>query len=163
MNRQIPMNEATHAELLQFARGTLGFNSPPNIKIETLRARIETAWNKDHITLPEVEAEVPQKGSAPFPVTEAQQPDKRMVRINIAISEDAGGSDAVPVGVEGKVMLIPRGKDVDIPYPYYEVLSHAIMHKYDPSEDGLGMNPVPREVPTYPFQVIGPIPDAVAA
>ncbi len=165
MNRRILMTDATDAELLQFARSTLALNLPPNTKRPKLLARISAAWNQDHINLPVTEeADAPQKGSEPAPVTAEQQaPDKRMVRINIPISEDAGGSDAVPVGVNGSVMLIPRGKDVDVPYSYYEVLTHAIKHVYDVGEDGLGMNPVPREVPTYPFQVIGELPGAVAA
>ena len=154
MNRQIPINQATHAELLQFARNSLGLNLPPNTKMETLRARISAAWAKDYINLAEEVAETPQKGRQPFPQTaEQEEPDRGMVKIKIAITEDAGGADAVPVGVNGKIMLIPRGKEVEIPYAYFEVLEHAIAHKYDPMPDG-GMNPVPREVPTYPFQVI---------
>ena len=74
-----------------------------------------------------------------------------MMRIHVNITEEAGGNEPVPVSVNGKVMLIPRGKDVDVPAEYVEVLQHAISHKYDPLPDG-GMNPVPREVPLYPFQ-----------
>ena len=154
MNREVKIAEATHDQLLKFARETLGFNSPPNIGRETLIARISVAWNKDHITVAQAAAEVSQAGQAPLPQTAEQQaPEKPMVRINIHITEEAGGNEAVPVGVNGRIMLIPRGKDVDIPYTYYEVLKHAVMNKYDPMPDG-GMNPVPREVPTYPFQVI---------
>ncbi|KKK79022.1 hypothetical protein LCGC14_2837670 [marine sediment metagenome] len=154
MNRQVKIAEATHDQLLKFARETLGFNSPPNIGRETLVARISVAWTKDYITVAEAAAEVSQAGPQPLPQTAEQEaPEKPMVRINIHITEEAGGNEAVPVGVNGRIMLIPRGKDVDIPYTYYEVLKHAVMKKYDPMPDG-GMNLVPREVPTYPFQVI---------
>ena len=153
MNRQINIAEANHAELLKFARDTLGLNLPPNTKRETLLAKIGAAWNKDYITAPETpEAEAPQVGPQPQPQTADQDgPGKGMVRINIHITEEAGGNEPVTVGVNGKVMLIPRGKDVDIPESYFEVLQHAISHKYDPLPDG-GMNPDPREVPLYPFQ-----------
>ena len=155
MNRQIPIEQASHAELLQFARDTLGLNLPPNTKVTTLRAKISAAWSKDHINLPVTEAEeTTQVGSDPQPVTAEQQvPNADKVRIKIAITEEAGGNEPVPVGVNGRIMLIPRGKEVDIPVSYFEILEHAIAYKYDPMPEG-GMNPVPREVPMYPFQVI---------
>ena len=68
--------------------------------------------------------------------------------------QDAGGSDDVQVGVNGSVMLVPRGKDVDIPYRYYEALKNAVADKYEMMPDGKSMNPVPRKVPAYPFQVV---------
>ena len=154
MNRQIEIAKATHPELLTFARDTLGLNLPPNTKIETLRARITTAWDKDYITVPEetASAEPQQLGPKPQPATADQKgPKSGKVRIVITVTEEAGGNEPVPVGVNGKVMLIPRGEEVDIPESYFEVLQHAIAHKYDALPDG-GMNPVPREVPLYPFQ-----------
>ena len=153
MNRQVKIAEANHSELLMFARDTLGLNLPPNTKVETLIARITAAWDKEHILVPEAEPEKPkQSGPKPQPVTSAQEePEKAKVRVIIQVTEEAGGADPVPVGVNGKVMLIPRGEEVDIPESYFEVLQHAITHKYEALPDG-GMNPIPRKVPLYPFQ-----------
>lgn len=152
MNRQIDIKEATETQLRDFGRDTLGLNLPPNAKIETLRAKITAAWNKDYILVPGEETESKQEGDAPHPVTDDQMPPKKgLVKIHIQLTEDPGGDEPVPVGVNGKVMLIPRGKDVEVPHAYFEVLSNAIAHKYDPMPGG-GINPVPRAVPLYPFQ-----------
>ena len=163
MNRQIEIAKATHAELLTFARNTLGLNlAPKDTKRDTLIAKIGAAWVKDYILVPEAEAEVSQAGQAPQPQTaEQQEPDREMVRIHIHTTEEAGGNEPVSVGVNGKVMRIPRGEDVDIPYTYYEVLKHAIAKKYDPLPDG-GMSEA-REVPMYPFQVISGLKEAIRA
>ncbi len=154
MNREIKIADATEEELRTFGRGTLGLSLPPNCKIETLRSKIQQAWDKEHILLADPDQpEAPPAGAAPQPVTDEQQPPKRkMVRINIPITEEAGGTEPVPVGVNGSIMLIPRGEDVDVPEPYVEALEHAITHVYDPLPEG-GINPVPRKVPLYPFQV----------
>jgi len=155
MNRQIEIGKATHAELLTFARDTLGFNLPPNTKEETLRARIGAAWNKDHILVAEAVPDEPtQVGDQPRPATADQQaPENDKVRIIVQVTEEAGGNEPVPVGVNGKVMLIPRGEEVDIPRSYFEVLKNAITHKYEAMPGG-GMNPIPRKVPLYPFQLV---------
>lgn len=155
MNRQIAIKDATDNELRQFGRDNMGLTLPPNCKRDTLIAKIKATWNKDYILIAEEEAKQSQDGDAPRPVTDAQQPpERKMVRIHIAVTEDRGGDEAVPVGVNGKVMLIPRGQDCDIPEEYYEVLKNAISYKYEPLPDGKGLNPEPRKVPMYSFQVI---------
>ena len=45
--------------------------------------------------------------------------------------------------------------DLEIPERFFESLAHAVTHKFEALEDG-GMNPIPREVPLYPFQVLVP-------
>lgn len=151
----IPMAEATEAELRTFAQETLGINIKASASLEQVRAKVETAWDRD-IPVAEAAPKPTLAGDQPRPVTDEQGgPKPGKVRINIGIQEEAGGSAPVPVGVNGKIMLIPRGKDVDIPEAYLEALSHAITYKYEPMEDGLGMNPIPREVQLYPFQIIG--------
>jgi hypothetical protein len=103
-------------------------------------------------------------GNQPQPVRKQHLPPLAgKVRINIGIQEEAGGNEPVAVGVNGKIMLIPRGKDVDIPEPYLEALEHAVTFKYDSLPDGMGINPVPREVQLYPFQIRGRVDQAVAA
>lgn len=156
MNRQVKITDATHAELLTFCRETLGLNLPPNTKVSTLEAKLALTWGKDYINIADVDAPgLPAKGSQPLPATAEQHsgPAPGMIRVKLSISEKAGGDEDVQVGVNGSVMLIPRDKEVDIPYKYYEALKHAVAFKYEMLPGG-GMNPVPREVPNYPLQVI---------
>lgn len=156
MNREIKIADATDAQLRAFANGTLGFNLPANTKDTTVLARIKAAWDKDYILVAEesAAADGTQSGDAP-PAPSAikaatdERPEK--VRIIINVTEETGGNDPVVVGVNGKVMLIPRGEEVEIPHPYFEVLKNAVTHKYEQLPDG-GLNPVPREVSLYPFQ-----------
>jgi hypothetical protein len=154
--KTIPIDEATEEELRTFALDTLGIGIKATAKLETVRARVRQAWDKPEIRVDDSEPlskEVPSKAS-PQPVTDAQQaPAEGMVRLILGVTEDAGGADDVQVGVNGKIMLVPRGKEVEIPEPYFESLAHAVTHKYDALPDG-GMNPIPRKVPLYPFQVL---------
>lgn len=148
--RTISIEEASAAELREFAVNTLGLDIHANSKRETILAKIGPVWDKPEITVSEAELESEQVGPTPQPVTAAQQPpEPEKVRIHIAIQEGAGGQDPVPVAVNGKAMAIPRGKDVSIPVPYYEVLRNAVTHKYDVDDNG-SIIPTPREVPLYP-------------
>ena len=154
--KTIPIGEATEDQLRLFARDTLGIDIKLTAKLPTVRARVAAAWDKPEITIAESEPESAQGASkaAPKPVTDEQQgPAEGMVRLILGVTEEAGGNDDVQVGVNGKVMLVPRGREVEIPEPYFEALAHAVTHKYDALPDG-GMNPVPRKVPLYPFQVL---------
>jgi len=156
MNRQVPIGEANATQLRAFAANTLGFTMPGNTKIETIRAKISAAWDKDYILVPEDESPPAfQEGQSPNPVTRDQAPvEPKKVKIIINLTEDVGGDQPVLVGVNGSVMLIPRGKEVDIPLPYFEVLKNAVAHKYEMMPDGQSLNPSPRLVPLYPYQVL---------
>ena len=150
--KTIPIGEATEAELRSFASDTLGIEIHPNAKMETVLAKVGTAWDKPDIQVPDNDPAQTQSGDQPQPVTEAQKaPNAGMVRLIIGVTEDAGGSDPIQLGVNGKIMLVPRGEEVEIPDRYFEVLEHAVMDKYDALPDG-GMNPIPRKVRLYPFQ-----------
>ena len=147
----IPISEASVEQLRKFAQETLGIEMKESVSVEKARAQISKSWDKG-IPIEDAEVESEQIGSAPTPVTDEQKdPGDEMVRINIGVTEDAGGADPIQLGVNGKIMLVPRGQDVDIPQKYFEVLQHAVQNKYESHPDG-GMNPVPREVPLYPYQ-----------
>lgn len=161
---KVPLKEATREQMMQFGQTVLGLSIPGNIGDETLRAKITEVWDKDDIVLP-LAAETPAspEGDPPAPVTEDQQAaaaDKKAaekVTIILQRTEDAGGDEPVPVSVNGKCMLIPRGEEATIPRPYYEVLKNAVTHRYESVKDG-GINPTPRKVPAYPFQVVSGLP-----
>lgn len=157
MSQKIPINEATLAQLREFASTTLGLDIHPNAKHETVLARVQAAWNQDEITLPEEPPETGQAGASPQPVTDAQKPPAEdKVRVILAVTEEPGGEEPVPVGVNGRVMLIPRGKEVEIPRAYFDVLTQAITYRYMPQVDergnDAGLDPTPRKVYLYPFQ-----------
>lgn len=154
--KTIEISEATDEQLREFANLTLGLSMPANTLRETVLSKLSQAWDKTFIfqsdpVHPQASA---QEGDTPAPVTEDQEPPEiPMVRIHINETEESGGRDPVPVGVNGKVMLIPRGKAVDIPETYYKVLNNAISHKFDPLPGG-GIDPNPRTVPLYPHQLV---------
>lgn len=150
--KMIPLAEADEAQLRAFAQDYLGMTFPGNTKADTMRAKIMPAWNKSEIPV-EVpsDAAVDQQEGSPPPAPNGQQHDPTKVRIIVQRTEDAGGDEPVPVGVNGRLMLIPRGEEVSVPYPYFEVLQNAVKHIYDPLPEG-GISNTPRKVPAYPFQ-----------
>jgi len=160
----IPISEATEAQLRTFAQETLGIEVKPSASIDKVRAAVASAWDRDIPVTDDNEDLAPeQQARAPVPVKDEHLlPDEGLVRINIGIQEEAGGNDPVAVGVNGRIMLIPRGRDVDIPERFLEALQHAVTYKYDNLPDGMGINPVPREVQLYPFQIKGRV-DQLAA
>ncbi len=159
--KKLPIAEANEGQLRAFATLVLGQSIKASASLETIRVRVAEAWQKDWIAVDDNEAPdgAVIAGQRPNPVTDEQhkpgmdKEGKRLVRIHINVTEDVAGDRAVQVGVNGKIMLIPRGKNVDIPEPYYHVLTHAIAYKYDALPDG-GINHIPRKVPLYPHQVI---------
>jgi hypothetical protein len=71
----------------------------------------------------------------------------------INITEGNGGSDRVPLGCNGSIMLVDRGVEQDIPLRFFESLKNSVEWRYESLPDG-GINPVPRKVMSYPYQVI---------
>lgn len=165
--QQLPINDALPGQLRDFANSFLGMNLPGNTKPETVLAKIQSAWTNDFILIPidskelphdlvsaEEVSQEPEKAAAPPPPPAGYNgPKEGMIRVLVHASEEKGGSDPIPIGVNGQVMLVPRGKECDIPLPYFEALQNAEQHFYDPLEGG-GVNPVPRVVKLYPYQVI---------
>lgn len=152
--KRVPIDDATEVQLRLFASETLGMDIKDTAKIDTVRARVLAAWDKPEILIADTEAAPEPEASKPA----AKQTEPGMVRLILGVTEEAGGADPVQVGVNGKVMLVPRGKEVEIPLAYFQVLENAVQFKYEPLPDG-GMEPEPRKVPLYPFQRL----DAVAA
>ncbi len=161
--KTVPWDEATLLELKMFAAQVLGMSAHPNIGEATLRAKIRQAYNGDEITImvdesgpkdasqadtPAAPSETPNDGKALRGTSAANDPK---VKITIAEVEGAGGKRPVPVGVNGVVMLVPRGRPVDIPYRYYEVMRHAIKRTYE--QDETTHEVISSDVPSYPMSV----------
>lgn len=81
------------------------------------------------------------------------------VWIQLHESED-DPENLVPVAVNGRNMLIPRGVPCAIPVPYFEVLKHSIRKVAIQGKDQqiIGW----RDVPAYPFSVLQPPRDVAA-
>lgn len=166
--KKIPLAEASEAQLRDFAGRHLGMELPAGAKIETLRSKIRQAWTQPDIhVLDEHTAFVGGRsvslgdgfGSHGFVSNGIEHfmfeaNGRKKVRVILNRSEEAGGSEPVQVGVNGKVMLVPRGEEVEIPVEYFEVLQNAVRHIFDPLKDG-GLSE-PRKVPMYPYQLLPP-------
>lgn len=82
------------------------------------------------------------------PTNENSGAKDRKIRIIIQNQEGAGGSDPVPVGVNGTVILIPREKPVEVPARYVDALMLAQRYEYSQDEQ---QNLIRRKVLQYPF------------
>jgi len=71
--------------------------------------------------------------------------------IRIHESNDEHGADAIPVGINGFMYQIPRGKEVRVPVEVLEVLDNAIQRTYI-AKDGITTGE--RNVPRHAYQVI---------
>lgn len=178
--KQVPIEEASLQQLRAFANNNLGLELAPNCKTDTVLAKIRSAWNQPYVLVPDDDPPVsiepaqlapttaaaptpaPQRGAgAPPPVLD--RPELGKVRIKITREDGPGGADPVPLGVNGKIMVVERDKLSDIPYPYFEALSHAIRKVYEPNQDGNGYNPDPRLVPQYHHNVDSTADEIAAA
>lgn len=156
MSKMIKLKDATDAQLREFATAHLGMSFGADDKTGTIRAAISAAWGKDEIPVAEEGPETAKPSAKKAQRTAGAAPEgkPKKVRLIVNATDDDGGDEAIQLGVNGKLMLVPRGEEVEIPYPYYEVLQNAITHRYEQLRDG-GINPVPRKVPLYPYQVLG--------
>lgn len=68
----------------------------------------------------------------------------------------------VPAAVNGRIWLVPRGIEVDVPLPVVEVLKNSVSNQYRQVEGGNASQPMgvfkEEEVRTYPFQVLAVTP-----
>ncbi len=149
--KMVLLADATMPELRHFAEALCMPESPKNILIETLRAKIAAQWDKDEIFIveedldqPTAESEAPSEDDSPFDI------------IFIEKTEEVGGTEPVWVSVNGRGQWIPRGEEVQVRHPYTHVLENAVRTVYDQEPDAKGLpgEMVPREVKAYPFRVI---------
>ena len=97
-----------------------------------------------------------QSSSVSRDLPTGEDAEKLWCTIRLTEAEGAGGSEPVPVGVNGRVQLIPRGKDVEVRLPYVAVLKNAEKIVYDEhmEADGIRSRMVPRVVPVYPIAFV---------
>lgn len=140
MNK-IKLSDATRPQLLTFARETAGIAGVnAHSKVEELRSKLSACGYEEITVSPDAPIEKPVS-------KEVSAKKGKKVTVMIANSELAGGDLPVALSVNGKAMSVPRGKMVDIPYEYYEVLKNAVAKTWDSTMEES------REVPAYPYQV----------
>lgn len=68
----------------------------------------------------------------------------------------------IPVGLNGRMFMVPRGVPVDLPIPYLGVLKDASQHVVRQSKEPTPSNPegvvVEEDILSYPFQIISLTP-----
>lgn len=152
--KTVKVANATKIELEKIAV-VLGVEAKDGEHHNQLRSRVAQALGgADEFLLQVDEAPVAQV-TAPLLKGEALPGvGKRKISILIAASTEKGGERPIPVGVNGSVMWIPRGKKVDVPEPYVKVLRDAVQLHYEVDKDGQIVGE-PREVQAYPFSEFG--------
>ena len=154
--KMVLLADANTAQLRQFAEAMCLPESPPNIKDETLRAKIATVWDKDEIFIIEEDLDQPAPRDE-SPVTAANEDDKDTIdTIFIDFEDHVGGRDPVWASVNGRGQWIPRGQEAQVRHRYTHVLENAVRTVYDQEPDAKG-NPGEmdsREVKAYPFRII---------
>lgn len=144
--------EASVQELRDFAQTALGLEiegtENRNVVLSRLR---EAGYDPDNekfriaiLTRPEPAPTHMRDGST-------EERDGRIYkRMTIHAGPGEGGDRPVPVRVNGKTMLIPRGQPCMVPEEYAEAVVNAQETTYEMTGTGI-MNP--REVPSYPHAV----------
>lgn len=160
--KTVSLNDATLDQLKEFATNTLGLEYHTSANKVHMLAMIRNVHDQDSISVVDAEDEAPLAGQ---PVDMAARPapggkpsglksasDPR-VTIMIPLSEKEGGDRHIEVLVNGRNILLPRGKDITIPYRYYEALNNAVKTEYRQDPNDPDHEVKSREVPSYPFQV----------
>lgn len=156
---QIPIDTATKAQLRAFANH-IGVPTTNFMDAGKLIAAIQrSSYEEGHIIAFD---NAPTKAAEARAVETGHAVAEPMVNLTIHTSEGAGGKRAVFVGCNGKALLIPRNTPCNVKLRYHGVLENAIETKYEFDDDAKAN--VPRDMPSYPFQVHRmPSDDVIAA
>jgi len=148
---KIKIENAKSYQLRKFAIEVLGLEMKAGESTTALKARIASVYEGDSFDVEDEDIVSPAQKRKAIDITSDEAPGK--VTIIISKTNEPGGSQDVPVAVNGRAMLVPRGKPVEIPEHYFEALKNAEIGIYDELPEG-GINPEPRLVPAYPYQRI---------
>lgn len=153
-----PISEATAGEIRDFARIGLGLDDiKDGDSKQALLAKLSAAgYSLPTIIIPNPDLIPSEEDSNERGRSRRVNPKTGLTEVRIMIhkSEKAGGSRPVPVGVNGRMMMIPRGKPEWVPEHFVQVLENAVeLHypPYDGDADFLGGLKEPEKVSAYPF------------
>lgn len=162
--KRVAIADATEQQLRDFAIQIMGISLDTKAKPAEIRSAIARVWTEPNIPVmvAPAPAEAP-KGDAPLPPINhtAKASSKAMVdrtsgmdpkvRLVIHRQEGKGGDRDLPVSVNGATILIPRGKQVEVPYRYFLALKNAVQTIVE--QDEITLEEIRRDVPSYPFEV----------
>lgn len=146
--KKIPVSKASVQELRDFAVNHLALELDGNETLEQLRAKVVAAWDKDDIVVVQQDAPAAPKGAQPRPSSKANA--KEFI-VYIEQQDTFDGDEPVPLGCNGKIILVPRGRWCAVPIQFRDSLVNAVEVRRDPLKDG-GLGPV-RHVHRYPHRI----------
>lgn len=148
--KKVAVSAATADELREFAATHLGIEFPKGEGVENMRAQVTAAWDKPHILLGEEEEEAaPPPRTMPKTGKGTARSDEFIVQIQV--QETFDGNEPVPLGCNGRMILVPRGRWCAVPEKFRDSLVNAVECRYESNANG-GLGAV-REVPRYPHQI----------
>ena len=161
----VDLAKATAVQLRDFLTTVKGCEVTGKETAEQLKAMLQTVgWSESFITA--VDSRAPSDAAPAISSRFNRRATDRMdeegnpiyeVRIMVQTTEKEGGDKPFPVGVNGRMMLVPRGVECWVPERYVEVLHHAqegIYPEYDPERDIRGGLGDERVVSAYPFSYV---------
>ena len=147
--QKIAIAEASAKQLADYAETVLGLDGVDyrlgkgKIK-EKMRAAL---YDKDFIEVEEEEATIHRID----PPVAANK--RRMATIYIHNSDKPGGTEPVPVAVNGRQMFIPRNAEATIPWEYKHALDNAKHFVYERGPN-CELMPNPQEAHEYAFSLL---------
>ena len=139
----IDLATATQSELKAYAINELDLPLTMAMKAETMVVKIQDRCRELNIEAPTQTIQTKH---------DKVNPKAKTVVINIPKSEKPGGTEPVPVGVQGVLYTIPRGVDIAVSESIVEVLKNAVQDivTQDPETNEI----YHEDVPSFPFQIV---------
>lgn len=150
------IEDATAAELRDFAEINLGLPVAPRSRRDTLIAQMRDAgFDGDEIDVPEPVEEGPaQVKTVASDGVRRDAKGRRLYKIVIHATEEAPEGDVVPLAVNGVTFPVKRGIETDVPEEYVHVLRNAVTRVYDRGVMADGQERKVRDVPSYPWTMV---------
>lgn len=144
--------DASVEELRNFAQVSLGLEIEGTENRNVVLARMRQAgYNPDAEGFRVAIFTMSEPAPTGMPEGGREKRDGRWYQaITVHASPEEGGDRPLPVRVNGKTMLIPRGKREMVPEEYVEAIRNAKETVYNMNSHGLSD---PREVPSYPHAI----------
>ncbi|MER9912799.1 hypothetical protein NKJ71_19425 [Mesorhizobium sp. M0050] len=154
--QKILIADASAKQLADYAETVLGLEG---VDYRLGKGKIEekmraVLYDKDFIEVEDDEAPI-ARINPPAPTNA-----RRMATIMIPNQDKPGGTEPVPVAVNGRQLWIPRQAPQTIPWEYMHALDNAKKFVYETDGNGTLILP-PSEVHEYPFSVLHEDPPLV--
>lgn len=160
----VSVQEARPEQLREFLTVVKGVECTGKENSAALKTMLQgVGWMEDFITVADTRTlsgmpndgtpQIQRRPASPERLNENKEVIHE-VRIQLQTTDKEGGDQPVPVGLNGMVMLVPRGRPVWVREEYVEILkasTELVYPEYDQEKNLLGGLGEPREVMSYPF------------